>query len=170
VITLSYRLQPEFVMVNKFVVQLRDVDETTVSISGQNQYVWIFTTEKYVTFRLSKSREGSTAKEFLKGYKGVLISDFYSGYDAIECEQQKCWVHFLRDLNNSLWNNPFDKQYEDFVCEVRNVIVPILQETYRHGLKKRFFKKHEKSVNRFYGKIIENRTYKSELCKLYQSE
>ena len=144
------------------------VDETTVSIAGQNQYVWIFTTDNYVTFRLSKSREGITAKDFLQGYKGVLISDFYSGYDALECEQQKCWVHFLRDLNNSLWNNPFDKQYEDFVCEVRNVILPIIQESYQHGLKKRFFAKHHKSVDRFYGKVIENKPYKSELCRLYQ--
>lgn len=143
-------------------------DETTVSILGETQYVWIFTTDKYVTFRLAKNRESITAKDFLKEYNGVLISDFYSGYDAIDCAQQKCWVHFLRDLNNNLWDNPFDKEYEEFVCEIRNLIVPIIQESHLHGLKKRFLAKHQKYVDRFYKKVIDNKSYKSELCILYQ--
>jgi predicted RecB family nuclease len=144
------------------------VDETTVSIRGENQYVWVFTTDKYITFKFSKTRDAIIAKNFLRGYQGVLISDFFTGYDAIECAQQKCWVHFIRDLNNNLWSNPFDKEYESFVCEIRNLIIPIIQACHQYGLKKHFLAKHQKSVYNFYKDRVEAKAYKSELCILYQ--
>lgn len=143
-------------------------DETTVSILGENQYVWIFTTDKHVIFKLSRNREASTAIDFLKDYKGILISDFFSGYDNIECLQQKCWVHFIRNLNNSLWDNPFDKEYESFVCEIRNLIVPIIQATDQFGLKTHFLAKYQKTIDKFYKLHIDNKVYKSEPCNLYQ--
>jgi predicted RecB family nuclease len=143
-------------------------DETSISIRGENQYIWVFTNDKYVIFRLSKNRESTIASEFLKDYKGVLITDFYGGYDGIDCLQQKCWVHFIRDLNNDLWENPFDKEYESFVSEIRNLIVPIIQTVHKHGLKKRFLSKFKKEVDKFYQTYIDNKIYKSEFCNLYQ--
>ena len=118
--------------------------------------------------KLSKNREASTAIDFLKGYKGVLISDFFSAYDNVECLQQKCWVHFIRDLNNNLWDNPFDKEYENFVSKIRNLIVPIIQTADQYGLKKHFLKKYQKPINNFYKQDIDNKVYKSEPCILYQ--
>ncbi|MBL4754387.1 MAG: TM0106 family RecB-like putative nuclease [Flavobacteriales bacterium] len=143
-------------------------DETTVSIRGQLQYVWIFTTDKHVSFVLSKSRDATVMKDFLANFRGVLITDFYAGYDAIECSQQKCWVHFIRDLNNALWKNPFDTEYEEFVSKIRDIIIPIIQSTYRHGLKTRFLAKHQKNIDKFYVSEIDDKTYSSELCQLYQ--
>jgi hypothetical protein len=46
--------------------------------------------------------------EFLKDYKGILISDFYSAYDSLNCIHQKCLVHLIRDMNDDLWKSPFD--------------------------------------------------------------
>lgn len=143
-------------------------DETTVNILGDNQYVWIFTTDKYVTYKFSKTRDANTAKDFLKNYKGTLITDFYAGYDSIDCVQQKCWVHLLRDLNNNLWSNPFDKEYEIFVNEIRNLIVPIIQAASMHGLKTKFLAKYQVNVNKFYDKVIDGKSYKSEQCLLFQ--
>jgi hypothetical protein len=143
-------------------------DETTVNILGESQYVWVFTTDKHVILKLSKNREATTAKDFLRDYKGVLISDFYAGYDSIECPQQKCWVHFLRDLNNSLWENPFDKEYESFITEIRNLLVPMIQEAQKYGLKKRHLSKYQKYVDEFYKNHIDGKVYKSEPCVLYQ--
>lgn len=143
-------------------------DETPLNIRGTTQYAWIFTDGKHVIFRHSVNRESQIAKDFLKEYSGVLISDFFAGYDSINCPQQKCWVHFLRDLNNALWDNPFDKEYENFVSEIRNLIVPIIQVTHKHGLKKYFLSKFRKNVDKFYKNHIDYKTYKSELCNLYQ--
>jgi predicted RecB family nuclease len=143
-------------------------DETPINIKGVTQYVWTFTTDKYVTFQLSKTREAGIAHEFLKDYHGILITDFYSGYDAIACRQQKCWVHLIRDLNDDLWEHPFDSEYETFVSEVRSLIIPIMEAVQKYGLKKRHLQKFMKEVNAFYTKMITGKQYTSELVITYQ--
>ena len=64
-------------------------------------------------------RETTLIHRLLEGYEGTLVSDFYGAYDGINCRQQKCLVHLIRDLNDDLWKNPFDSDYESFVvaCE-----------------------------------------------------
>ena len=99
------------------VQQLREspfvhVDETRLSIRGVDHYVWVFTEGRHVVFRLTDTREAAVVHELLAGYKGVLVSDFYPGYDAMECRQQKCWVHLIRDLNDDLWKFPFDDELQ----------------------------------------------------------
>ena len=91
------------------------VKRSQTTLHTASEYVWTFTTDKYFVFQLSKTREATIAHEFLKNYDGILITDFYSGYDAIACRQQKCWVHLIRDLNDDLWLYPFDSQYETFI-------------------------------------------------------
>jgi hypothetical protein len=94
------------------------VDETPVNIRGENQYVWVFTDGKQVIFKLRETREAKIVHELLVDYKGILISDFYPGYDSAQCRQQKCWVHLIHDINNDLWANPFDAEFEIFVLEL----------------------------------------------------
>jgi len=48
-----------------------------------------------------------------------------------------------------LWEVPFDEEFEIFVAEVRNLLLPIIQTVHKHGLKKRFLHKFTKSVNKF---------------------
>ena len=56
------------------------------------------------------TREGDFLKELLKDFQGVLVSDFYAAYDSLECPQQKCLIHLMRDINQDLLNNPFDEE------------------------------------------------------------
>ena len=58
------------------------VDETKVNIQGANWYVWVFTDGKYVILKLADTRETTIVQEFLAQYQGVLIADFYGGYDV----------------------------------------------------------------------------------------
>ena len=90
------------------------VDETKINIQGVDQYVWVFTDGQHVFFRMTETREADIVREMLAGYKGVLVSDFYPGYDGIPCRQQKCLVHLIRDINDDLWKAPFDKELEAF--------------------------------------------------------
>ncbi len=96
------------------------VDETNFTIEGVNWYVWVFTNGKYVIFKLTETRETDIVHQILEKYEGVLISDFYTGYDSVPCKQQKCWVHLIRNLNKELRENPFDMEYEGFILEVRS--------------------------------------------------
>jgi transposase-like protein len=78
------------------------VDETRLNIQGTDHYVWVFTDGKHVIFKMTETRETTIVHEFVSNYGGVLVSDFYPGYDSITCKQQKCLVHLIRDLNNDL--------------------------------------------------------------------
>jgi hypothetical protein len=130
------------------------VDETKVNILGANQYAWVITNGRHVVFRLTETRETTFLQAVLKDYKGVLISDFYGGYDAFTCRQQKCLSHLLRDINEELWKNPFNQDYENFVGKVSGLLVPIFDDVYKYGLKKRHLGKHMKTVDRFYKQTI----------------
>ncbi len=143
-------------------------DETTINIQGEDHYVWVFTDGKHVVFRKTETREASIVHEFLSDYTGVLISDFYPGYDSVKCRQQKCWSHLIRDLNDDLWKEPFNEEFELFVWEVKNLIIPILQTIQKYGSKKRNLNKFNKSIDQFYKKTIDSQAYKFEVTMKYQ--
>jgi hypothetical protein len=130
------------------------VDETKISIEGEDHYVWVFTNSTHTIFRLTETRESSVVHQTLKGFKGVMVSDFFAGYDSVECIKQKCWSHLIRDLNDDLWRNPFDSEFEAFVLGVKNVILPILRTVEHFGHKSRFLKKFRNPVKQFYREIV----------------
>jgi predicted RecB family nuclease len=144
------------------------VDETKINIQGVDHYVWVFTDGKHVVFRMTETREADIVREVLAGYQGVLVSDFYPGYDSMPCRQQKCLVHLIRDINEDLWKAPFDKELETFATEVQALLVPILVEVDRYGLKAWHLRKFLKDVERFYEKHIFGREYASEPVRTFQ--
>jgi hypothetical protein len=143
-------------------------DETKINIRGTDWYVWVFTNGKHVTYKLTETRESDIVHDFLRKYKGVLISDFYKGYDSVECTQQKCWVHLIRDLNNDLWDTPYDTEFERFISAVQDLMVKILATVNKYGLKVRYLKDYQKQVDRFYNNTIFNNIYKSDLVNKYK--
>ena len=143
-------------------------DETKINIQGENHYVWVFTDGKHVVFKVTETREAKIAHEFLSDYDGVLMSDFYPGYDSVNCRQQKCWVHLIRDINDDLWKEPFNVEFESFVLEVRKLIVPILQTIQKYGSKKCHLNKFKKSIELFYKNTIDKPTYTFEVTIKYQ--
>jgi hypothetical protein len=143
-------------------------DETRISIQGVNQYVWVFTDGNYVIFKLTETREPTIVHELLKNYAGTLISDFYPGYDSAPCKQQKCWVHLIRNLNDDLLESPFDTELENFALEVKNLIVPVMEEVQKYGLKRCILYKFKQEVDRFYKRTINDKRLKSDLAQKYQ--
>jgi hypothetical protein len=143
-------------------------DETKINIQGTDYYVWVFTDGTHVIFKLTATREATMVHELLEHYEGVLVSDFYPGYDAVACHQQKCLVHLIRDLNDELWSNPFNLEFETFVFEVKNLLVPIFEAVETYGLKRRHLQKFHPAINHFYQCHILDRTYTSEATIQFQ--
>lgn len=132
---------------------LLHVDETEVSIRGKPAYVWVFTNLHDVAYLYAGGREGAFLHEILKGFKGVLVSDFYGAYDSMNCAQQKCLVHLIRDLNDDVLAHPYDEELKTIVRDFTALLKPIIVTIDRRGLKKRFLGKHKIAVNRFYSKL-----------------
>ncbi len=78
------------------------------------------------------------------------MSDFYSVYDSIECPQQKCLIHLMRDINNDLLCEPFNEELKSVANGFASLVQPIVETIDRYGLKCRFMKKHKRSVGKFY--------------------
>jgi len=129
---------------------LIQADETKVKLKTHSGYIWIFTNMEEVLYLYKPTREADFLHEFLRGFNGVLISDFYSGYDSLKCPQQKCLVHLMRDLNDDLLKNPFDEDIKEIVIEFGSILKNIVYTLDKTGLKRRYLQKHKKYVNRFF--------------------
>jgi hypothetical protein len=77
-------------------------------------------------------------------------------------------VHLIRDLNDDLWKNPFNVEFEAFVASVRDLFVPMIAEVQRFGLKARHLRKHKPRVDAFYRNAVDERPVGQELIAKYQ--
>jgi predicted RecB family nuclease len=132
---------------------LLHVDETQVSIRGATAYVWVFTNLHDVVYLYKESREGAFLQEMLKDFRGTLVSDFFAAYDSLNCDQQKCLIHLIRELNDNVLKHPYDDELKNIVREFAVLLQLIVDTIDRRGLKTRFLGKHQVDVDRFYRKI-----------------
>ena len=120
---------------------------------GRDSYVWVLTSMENVAYFYTPTREGSTIQAMLKDFSGVLVSDFYAAYESIDCPQQKCLIHFIRDLNDALLKHPYDKGLKELAREFSSLVTPMVETVGRRGLKKHFLGKHRIFVDRFYHRL-----------------
>ena len=60
--------------------------------------------KKGVIFKYSQSRSGDVAQKLLQGYRNILVTDGYSGYNGLEedVERAECWAHTRRYFYESV--------------------------------------------------------------------
>lgn len=86
-------------------------DETGWRNDGANWWLWSFSNNDISCYVIDKSRGGQVVDDVLGGrYSGVLSSDFYSAYNKIICEKQKCWAHTLREMHELKEKYPHNKE------------------------------------------------------------
>ncbi len=90
-------------------------DETTVQVMNEggrkntaDSYMWVYSTGKHCRhpiriFQYQPGRSGKYPQEFLKGFKGYLHTDAYSGYKKVpEITRCLCWTHLRRYFVDAL--------------------------------------------------------------------
>ena len=95
--------------------ELMHVNETVMQCNKEpgrkatsNSYMWVMCPgelekKKGVIFNYRASRSAETAKELLKGFKGILVTDGYSSYNNIEgVTHAECWAHARRYFYDSI--------------------------------------------------------------------
>jgi hypothetical protein len=144
------------------------LDETNVNFRKGKGYVWVLANMENLAYVYRPKRDGDWLHDLLHNFKGVLITDFFSAYDSIRCDQQKCLVHLIRDMNDDLLRKPYDEDYRWLVSEFASLLKIIIATIDRHGLRKRYLHKHEGDVDRFYC-AMDNKSSCSELVADYRS-
>jgi predicted RecB family nuclease len=142
-------------------------DETKVLVRSREGYVWALANMEEVVYVYTPTREGVILEELLDGFTGVLVSDFYSAYDAVKCQQQKCLIHLIRDVNDDVFHNPFDEELKPFAQKLVGLLKPIIDTIDRFGLTQRHLNKHKDDVARFFY-FLSTQVYQSEAARKYQ--
>lgn len=144
------------------------VDEVKLHIRRDGVgYVWTFSGPEVVIYRFSKSRDGTVLNEVLKGFGGVLVSDFYGVYDSAPCPQQKCIVHLVRDINDDLLKAPFDEDLKSVANGFMSIMTPVIEAIDRYGLVKRHLGKFTEAANQ-YLKWMADQRFTSKIAQGYQ--
>jgi len=85
-----------------------NIDETTVQVLKEpkksKSYMWVFKggppAKPVILFQYHATRSGDVAAGFLKGYKGIVQTDGYGGYNFLDDKKDilhvGCWVHARR--------------------------------------------------------------------------
>ena len=100
------------------------------------------------------SRELGTLE--LKGFTGVLVSDFYSAYDGLNCLQQRCLIHLMRDMNQAILDNPFDQELRSVTAPFGALLRSIVETIDEHGLKQRHLERYSSAVATFFEDLTNN--------------
>jgi predicted RecB family nuclease len=145
------------------------IDETPVRLRGVNAYVWVLASMDKLYYFYRPSREGAFLQEMLHSFSGVLISDFYTAYDSLHCEQQKCIVHFVRDIDDDLLKNPLDTELKDIAKEFGTLLRAMIQTVDRYGLKRRHLHKHKPALFKFLDSVGA-RDFSSEVANKYKKK
>jgi len=143
------------------------IDETEVKLRGCKGYVWVFASMDAVYFEYRDSRKAQFLGPLLAEFQGVLISDFFTGYDSLKCLQQKCLIHLIRDMNEDLLSNSFDKEYKEVVQSFAHLLQQIVETVDKYGLKRRHFRKDRNDAARFLESVVRAR-YSSPIATKYQ--
>ena len=144
------------------------VDETSVTVrKGGKGYVWVFAATDKAYYVYKDSREAAFLHDLFRGSSGVLVSDFFTGYDSLACPQQKCMVHLMRDINEDLLRNPFNEELKELAKEFGRLLGVLIESIDRYGLKRRHLQKHRKAARSFL-EAVSSRSFSTEIGESYQ--
>ena len=75
-------------------------DETGWRVDGQSYWLWCFCDISSCYYHIDPTRGSAALQQFFtKAFEGTLVTDFFSAYNAVVCEdRQVCLVHLLREL------------------------------------------------------------------------
>lgn len=100
-------------------------DETGWRENGRNGYWWNFSNQTCQFLIYRKSRAAKVVTEVLgedgKEFEGILTTDFYSSYNEYAGFHQRCWVHYLRDIDKLKEDYPKDKQVKKWAKNIHSL-------------------------------------------------
>jgi len=100
------------------------IDETSFSVLGKNQWMWVFRTETDILLVIRPSRGSNVLEEILgKDYSGTIICDCWRAYNFLAFASiQRCWAHLLRkskELCNSVVGTNFHEKLIKLFEEIK---------------------------------------------------
>jgi transposase len=98
-------------------------DETGWRLSGRTHWLWCFANPQVCYYLIDRCRGSPVLKKFFNSaFEGVLITDFWAAYNAVEAAlRQCCHAHLLRELEKTDLKND-SEQWKAFCKVLRRLI------------------------------------------------
>jgi predicted RecB family nuclease len=168
-IELARRYKGAYANILKKIVagNLLHADETGVRFKQDRGYVFALANLENVVFLCRTTRETDFLVPLLKGFSGVVVSDFYAGYDSMPCPQQKCVIHLIRDLNGDLQARFHDEELKVLAKAFGALLIKVIATVDRHGLRREPLQRHKPDVQEFFLRVCD-KPYQSEVAEKYR--
>jgi len=97
------------------------VDETPWALlGGRGGYMWAMSNRSGAYYRFEPTRSGRIAEEMLKGYRGSVLTDGFSGYERVKklsgVRVAHCWSHARREFYER--RELFPKEAEEAIASI----------------------------------------------------
>jgi predicted RecB family nuclease len=163
-----YRETANSILAHALRGDLIQIDETSARLrDSASSHVWVIATMDSVYYFFRPNRETDFLHEMLKGFSGVLVSDFYAGYDSLPCKQQRCVIHLIRDLNGDFLKSQLNLELRAIVTRFGELLRAIVATIDQYGLRRAHLNKHHRDVDRFY-RWLGGCLYETEIAEHYQ--
>jgi transposase len=143
-------------------------DETGWRVAGQSQWLWCFTTSTATYYLIHRSRGSPALDEFFtEVFDGILITDFWSAYNALQCGgRQACLSHLFRELKK-VDANTDTTQWTEFSTRLKRVLHDALRLVIqRNTLDAQQFLRRRVSLDTRLSKLIETEGNDKDVLRL----
>jgi transposase len=107
-------------------------DETSWRIKGRNHWLWAFVGKWSVVYEVAKSRGKDVPLKVLgDDYGGTVISDSWPAWNYVGKKWQRCLIHYLREIEDTIKYKSPGKKFAPFAKKLRR----ILRDSIRTGEK-----------------------------------
>jgi transposase len=97
-------------------------DETGWRVKGKNHWLWAFVGKWSVVYEVANSRGKDVPKRVLGDYGGTMISDSWGAWNHVGRKWQKCLVHYLREIKDTLKYKSPGEEFFPFAKKLKRIL------------------------------------------------
>jgi len=97
-------------------------DETSWRIKGRNHWLWTFVGKWSVIYEVAGSRGKDVPLAVLGDYGGTVISDSWGAWNHVGGRHQRCLVHYLRELDDTVKYKSPGKEFAPFAKRLGRIL------------------------------------------------
>lgn len=125
----------------------KHADETGWRVKGQNNWCWLFATDKEALYTIEESRGiGVPDKILTDTPQGCLIRDDYGSYTHLKMPQQSCWTHLLRVSRDG--KSEESKKLHNKLKKMFLELKEITESKFDEDLREKEYLKYQKKINK----------------------
>lgn len=105
-----------------------NIDESPMTFYNKNKdqgYIWSITNPIGVYYQFEATHAGVVAREMLRGFHGVVVSDALPAYNWIDGDKNMihayCWAHVRRKFFEAIKNYPIASDFVDLIDKLYDV-------------------------------------------------